>query len=343
MQELKLEIIEKIKSGELQPDFEILKPLIHPQGITNGVMTVDREKCSSCGLCIQNCPFKCWEMGEDKFPRMKSKYICFSCFNCIIACPKNAVTTKQAFSVKDAFFDTDFPPLKHPAEPRDAEGKPDEWNYLEKMVMNRRSVRNFKKDPVPEPLVRRILEAGRFCPSGGNQQLWKFTVVTDPKFLKELEDASQAVWEGMYGMITDNVKVLDLVKTIPVPVFDPRIKNGMGCVARKELPVLLGAPTVIYVAAHSKMGDPEIHAGIVGQTMTLVAKSLGVSSCYAGFGRAVNFIPELSKKLGFGEYWTVHVVLCLGYPKFKQEGIVPRHFRPVTWFRPGSNKPDIEK
>jgi hypothetical protein len=35
--------------------------------------------------------------------------------------------------------------------------------------------------------------------------------------------------------------------------------------------------------------------------------------------------------------------MCLGYPKFKQEGIVPREFRPVAWFKEGAEGPEIQK
>ena len=37
----------------------------------------------------------------------------------------------------------------------------------EQAIFERRSVRNFKEDPVPEHLVRRVIEAGRFAPSDG--------------------------------------------------------------------------------------------------------------------------------------------------------------------------------
>ena len=339
--DLRLETIDRIKSGEEIATFEALKPLLRPEGITNGVMKADPEKCTGCELCIQNCPFKCWEMGEDRIPRMKGKYICFSCFNCLIACPQDAISIVQTFSVKGAFFDTDFPPIKLPLEPRDAEGKPAQWTEVERLIMNRRSVRNFKKDLVPEPLIRRVLETGRFAPSAGNHQPWKFAVVTDPQFISELEEACHAVYSGLYNMYTDDKQVANLVKTTPLAVFDPRVAYGLGCVARKELPVFFNAPVVIFIGGNNKMADPEIHVGICGQNMALTAKSLGLGVCWSGFGRGVNFVPEIMAKLGYKDQWTVHATICLGYPKFKQEGIVPRHFRPITWFRPGSDKPQI--
>jgi nitroreductase/NAD-dependent dihydropyrimidine dehydrogenase PreA subunit len=343
MPELKMETIDRIKAGKVKATLEACKPLLRPEGITNGVMKADPEKCTGCGLCIQNCPFKCWEMGSDNIPRMKSKYICFSCFNCLIACPVEAISIVQTFSVKDAFFDTDFPPIKLPLEPKDAEGKPDQWNEVERLIFNRRSVRNFKPDPVPEPLIRRVLEAGRFSPSAGNHQPWKLVVVTDPNFIKELEAECHQVWEELYGKYVDDKQAASLVKDTPIAVFDPRVSYGLGCVARKELPVFFKAPAVIFVGGNDKMADPEIHIGIATQNMCLTARSLGLGTCMSGFGRGVNFVPEIRAKLGFEAPWIVHTTLCLGYPRFKQEGIVPRHHRPVTWFRPGHKKPQIEK
>ena len=48
--------------------WEDVKPILRPEGVHMGVMKVDTSLCTSCGLCIQNCPFRAWEMGEDEFP-----------------------------------------------------------------------------------------------------------------------------------------------------------------------------------------------------------------------------------------------------------------------------------
>ena len=53
--------------------WEDLKPLVRPEPGTvhMGVMKVEHEKCTKCGLCIQNCLFKVWETDDDGFPRQK--------------------------------------------------------------------------------------------------------------------------------------------------------------------------------------------------------------------------------------------------------------------------------
>ena len=51
--------------------------------------------------------------------------------------------------------------------------------FLE-LVHTRRSIRRFKPDSVPDELLEKILEAGRWAMSGANAQPWEFVVVRDP-------------------------------------------------------------------------------------------------------------------------------------------------------------------
>jgi nitroreductase len=49
-----------------------------------------------------------------------------------------------------------------------------------------RAVRSFRDEPVPDEIVRRIVEAGRLTASGGNGQPWHFIVVRDKDLLRQL-------------------------------------------------------------------------------------------------------------------------------------------------------------
>lgn len=48
------------------------------------------------------------------------------------------------------------------------------------------AVRRFKDTPIPEPIVREVVEAGRLTASGGNSQPWHFIVVRDKETLRQL-------------------------------------------------------------------------------------------------------------------------------------------------------------
>jgi nitroreductase len=49
--------------------------------------------------------------------------------------------------------------------------------HAEDAIISRRSIRAFQDEPVPEVLMRRILEAARWAPSGSNIQPWKVHVL----------------------------------------------------------------------------------------------------------------------------------------------------------------------
>lgn len=58
---------------------------------------------------------------------------------------------------------------------------------LLKAIMERRSVRSFQADPVPVDMLRRLVEAGIWAPSGGNAQTWCFIIVTDGASIRRLK------------------------------------------------------------------------------------------------------------------------------------------------------------
>ena len=53
-------------------------------------------------------------------------------------------------------------------------------------IRRRRTIREYKSDPIPEDVLEKILQAGRWSPSSSNSQPWDFVVVQDPSTLSEL-------------------------------------------------------------------------------------------------------------------------------------------------------------
>lgn len=50
---------------------------------------------------------------------------------------------------------------------------------LERVIAARRDIRRFRPDPVPEPMLARLLDAAHHAPSVGHSQPWRFVVVTE--------------------------------------------------------------------------------------------------------------------------------------------------------------------
>ncbi len=53
-------------------------------------------------------------------------------------------------------------------------------------LLTRRSIRRYKKDPVPPDVLEKILDAGRWAPSASNSQPWEFIVFTEPELKRRV-------------------------------------------------------------------------------------------------------------------------------------------------------------
>jgi nitroreductase len=57
------------------------------------------------------------------------------------------------------------------------------------IIQKRYSVRNFKKDPVPDDMIKQILEAGRLAPTGANTQPQRLIVIREQSGLDKIKKA----------------------------------------------------------------------------------------------------------------------------------------------------------
>ena len=57
-------------------------------------ITVEKEACIHCGLCIRDCVAACLEFDEEKIPRYlpEGEQRCLACQHCMLVCPKGALS-----------------------------------------------------------------------------------------------------------------------------------------------------------------------------------------------------------------------------------------------------------
>lgn len=80
-----------------------------------------------------------------------------------------------------------MPTIGDPSSAAQRASAPDGWAFppevqqaLHEVVGARRDIRRFRPDPVPDDLLRHVIEAGHAAPSVGHSQPWRFIVVRDP-------------------------------------------------------------------------------------------------------------------------------------------------------------------
>src|SRR5881392_2697083 len=65
------------------------------------------------------------------------------------------------------------------------------------IIHTTRAMRRLKPDPVPDELIRKIIEAGLSAANGGNVQTWRFMVVKDRK----MKEGVQVYYKKLYDAI----------------------------------------------------------------------------------------------------------------------------------------------
>ncbi len=305
----------------------------------------ESKRCLGCGL------------QEPKFTGLEYfGNICIACHDCEAVCPQQALQFPNFYRVDEGrwAYNFDFPEpgqgipnplmLDKPLPLNEIESK---LTDVEKVIYRRRSVRVYKKEPVPKELIKRVLEAGRFAPSAGNCQGWKFVVVTDRNLMDALSASTirflnifTKLYQGKDPGRTALKKMLAFIKPNS---FDQRPMVAIQALSTPKfgegkLDCFFGAPVAILLLTHRlHVSEPELGMGICGQNMVLAAHSLGLGTCYVGFvSNALNLDPftksKFRKKLGIEwPYDSVATVLTLGYPAVDLNKPVDREFPRVEW------------
>lgn len=171
-------------------------------------------------------------------------------------------------------------------------------NAIENML-TRRSIRQYKQDPIPEEILNKILEAGTFAPTGMNKQAPIIIAVTNREMRDRLSKMNAAV------MGTEN---------------DP----------------FYGAPVVLVVLANKEVRTAVYDGSLVMGNLMLAAHELGVGSCWIHRAKEMFESEEgkaILKDLGVeGDYEGVGNCI-LGYADCPQPEARPRKENYVYYIR----------
>ena len=168
-------------------------------------------------------------------------------------------------------------------------------------IYSQRAMRYFKPDPVPDELIRKLIEAGTKAPSGGNRQGWKFLVITDKATKDRIAEYYEQGWEHAYGSLNPNQTDLQA-----------RVRRSADHLARTmaEVPVLLMA-CIEHDGGPSTMGrGSSIFPSV--QNILLAARGLGLGSCLTSLHK--RYEDEIKELLGIPENVETAALLPVGFP-----------------------------
>lgn len=172
-------------------------------------------------------------------------------------------------------------------------------NTVIEAIRKRRSVRSYESRLVPKDIISAIIDAGNDAPSAMNSQPWRFVVVENKETKKKLLQAA----------LPNAMKILEMVRDVD-PARYEAIKKRY---EELEDPVYYSAPAIVFVIGSGRYADHS--CPLACENMMLAAHSLGLGSCWVGFGSMVTDDAEVKTVLELKDEEKIFGPILLGYPK----------------------------
>ncbi len=156
-------------------------------------------------------------------------------------------------------------------------------NEVLKNIQERRSVRKYKAEAVPQELIDQVIEAGLFAASGADRQTAIIVAITNKDVIKKFTDSNRKI-------------------------------GGWG----QEVNPFYGAPVILLVLGDKASLNHDFDGSLILGNMMLAAHSLGLGSCWINRAREEFEMPEWQEWLetiGIQGNYAGIGHLSLGYPE----------------------------
>jgi nitroreductase len=186
-------------------------------------------------------------------------------------------------------------------------------NPLLQVILNRRSVRSFTSQVIPEDVFSAILEAGRLAPSTVNLQTWAFAVFDAPTWKQTFDRAIPFHASRAVIVITDTFRI------------------------RQVLDVFPHSPLVEHTVA-------VMNASLAAMNMNIAAEALGVSSVMLSETERSGLLDAkyLKGKLHLPENGVALMTIVFGYARRSYPPMPPKLPVEQVFFREQYQPPDLE-
>lgn len=250
---------------------------------------IDREKCIGCGECAADCVSHHIVIEDGRARTLDNR--CIECGHCYAICPVQAVDM-PGYDLTGLEGTLDMSALGA--------------DRLLTAMESRRSARRFTAEPVSGDDLRRILEAGRYCPTGSNAQDVHFVVLRE-----RLEEAE----EEALRVFSQSQRLAGLVNS-----------GAPGSGPDRHF-FFKGAPLAIVVAGHR-----EVDPALASSYMELMAQALGLGVLYSGyFVFAAKHSAPLKELLDLPAGVEPVTTLVIGHSDIRYSRRVPRKPLKVRW------------
>ncbi|MGR8921521.1 MAG: nitroreductase family protein [Gammaproteobacteria bacterium] len=184
---------------------------------------------------------------------------------------------------------------------------------LDEILKSTNTCRYYRPDPIPDDVLREVLSAVRWAPSGGNRQPLSLVVVRERAAKTRLKELYLPFWEGYMAQIDSG--------GVRVGTRDRRIVDAADHFARHldDIPVLVTVcarladvhPTDTELGRLSIVGGASVYPAV--QNMLLAARAAGLGSALTTLLCAAE--PEVKSLLAIPEDVSTAAMVALGWPE----------------------------
>ena len=167
-------------------------------------------------------------------------------------------------------------------------------------IITRRSTRKYKPDAIEPEKLQKVIDAGRYAPSGGNNQSNHFLIVQKSAVLKELISLAEAAFAKMEA--DENTY--------------PSLRNSILASKKGGYVFTYHAPVLIIVANRKDYGNNMADSVAAIENMMIAANAFDLGSCYINQLYWLNEEPTLLsylQELGLKQDERVYASMVIGY------------------------------
>lgn len=288
---------------------------------------INTKLCSKCRLCIEVCPNKCIASNDQNYIAFipERETICLHCGQCMAICKTKAVQI-HGISYNEDLFELPENRVNH-------EG------FIH-FLANRRSVRNFKKDPVPDELIDKIISSIHFAPFGSHPEKVNITIINNraiiesslpyiAEFLTDIVSFIESPVKSFFMKMIAGLEDFNTVKNHLYPISKSgnyKLENGDQ--------ITRGAPALIIFHGHKGAEAHTSNSFIYATYAMLAAQSLGLGATMVEvLPAAINRVKEVRDIFQIPKNNEAVMSLVLGFPKYKYKRAVKRAKQKVQWIR----------
>jgi nitroreductase/Pyruvate/2-oxoacid:ferredoxin oxidoreductase delta subunit len=280
------------------------------------------SKCVGCGLCVKVCPSFVLDVSNAKASVTRKEW-CIGCSHCVVVCPVEA--------------------MKHEATTFESEPKPGPTpattpETLQLLLRERRSIRHYTKEPVPESMLRRILDAGRYAPTGSNSQNVHYIVLTSPEGIEHLRRMTMTFYDKIFSRVKGRIGAFFFGLLAGRKVVEslreslPKIEHAKTLMEQGKDLLFYDAPALVIVHAESWDTCSAFNCGTALYNCSLLAHTLGLGCCFNWYlAGAVTHDRKIKKELGIPGDHRCYGAMTLGYPDVRFERLAEREPVKVRW------------